>query len=87
MSVTLEPDFARGYMCRGSLYMLKGDKKLADEDFKKVIRLDSIPEEADCSYYAYYYLGDKNKAIEILNKVTMFATANRATGSLPPCGV
>lgn len=69
MSVTLEPDFARGYMCRGSLYMLKGDKKLADEDFKKVIRLDSIPEEADCSYYAYYYLGDKNKAIEILNKV------------------
>lgn len=69
MSVTLEPDFARGYMCRGSLYMLKGDNKLADEDFKKVIRLDSIPEEADCSYYAYYYLGDKNKAIEILNKV------------------
>lgn len=69
MSVTLEPDFARGYMCRGSLYMFKGDKKLADEDFKKVIRLDSIPEEADCSYYAYYYLGDKNKAIEILNKV------------------
>lgn len=69
MSVTLEPKFARGYMCRGSLYMLKGDKKMADEDFKEVIRLDSIPEDADCSYYAYYYLGDKNKAIEILNKV------------------
>lgn len=69
MSVTLEPNFARGYMCRGTLYRLKGDKKSADDDFRQVVRLDSIPEEADCSYYAYYYLGDKNKAVETLSKV------------------
>lgn len=69
MSVTLEPEFARGYMCRGNLFLLKGDKASAEKDFKEVIRLDSIPEDADCSYYAYYYLGDKNKAIEIMNKV------------------
>lgn len=69
MSVTLEPKFVRGYMCRGTLYRLKGDNKSADEDFRQVVSLDSIPEEADCSYYAYYYLGDKSKAIETLNKV------------------
>ncbi len=68
MSVTLEPKFVAAYMCRGSLYLLKGDKELANEDFKQVIKLDSIPEDANCSYYAYCYLGDKNKAIEVLNK-------------------
>ena len=68
MSVTLEPKFVAAYMCRGSLYLLKDDKELANEDFKQVITLDSIPEDANCSYYAYCYLGDKNKAIEVLNK-------------------
>ena len=68
MSVTLEPKFVAAYMCRGSLYLLKGDKELANEDFKQVIKLDSIPEDANYSYYAYCYLGDKNKAIEVLNK-------------------
>lgn len=68
MSVTLEPKFVAAYMCRGSLYLLKDDKELANEDFKQVIKLDSIPEDANCSYYAYCYLGDKNKAIEVLNK-------------------
>ena len=29
--------------------------------------MDSIPEDAECSFYAYYYLGQKDKAIEVLN--------------------
>lgn len=69
MSITLEPEYAYGYMNRGVLYMLKGDNNAANEDFKQVVRLDSIPEEAECSFYAYFYLGDKAKAIETLNKV------------------
>lgn len=69
MAITLYPDDAYQYLNRGVLYLQKGNKQAADEDFKQAIRLDSIPEEADCSFYAYYYLGDKNKAIETLNKV------------------
>ena len=69
MSITLEPKYAYGYLNRGVLYLQKGDRNAADEDFKQVIKLDSIPEDADCSFYAYYYLGNKDKAIEILNKV------------------
>ena len=69
MSITLEPKYAYGYLNRGILYLQKGDRNAADEDFKQVIKLDSIPEDADCSFYAYYYLGNKDKAIEILNKV------------------
>lgn len=69
MSIALEPNYAYAYMSRGSLYLQKGNKQAAEEDFKQAVRLDSISEEMDCSYYAYYYLGDKDKAIETLNKV------------------
>lgn len=69
MSVTLEPEFVSSYMNRGVIYLHKGDMNAANDDFKQVVRLDSIPEEAVCSFYAYYYLGNKDKAIEILNKV------------------
>lgn len=69
MSVTLEPNFAKGYMCRGKLYLLEGDRKSANEDFRQTIQIDSIPEEADCSYFAYYFLGERDKAIETMDKV------------------
>ena len=67
MAITLQPNEAYAYLNRGVLYRLKGENAKAESDFKQVVRLDSIPEEADCSFYAYYYLGQKDKAIEILN--------------------
>lgn len=69
MAITLQPNEAYAYLNRGVLYRLKGENAKAESDFKQVIRLDSIPEEADCSFYAYYYLGQKDKAIEVLNTV------------------
>ena len=68
MSITLQPSMAYAYMNRGVLYLQKGDKQAADDDFKQVIRLDSVPDAPECAYYAYCYLGDKDKAIETLNK-------------------
>lgn len=67
MAINLAPDAAYTYLNRGVLYRLKGESSKAEADFKQVARLDSIPEEAECSFYAYYYLGQKDKAIEILN--------------------
>lgn len=69
MAITLQPNVAYAYLNRGVLYRLKGEKAKAESDFKQVVRLDSIPEEAECSFYAYYYLGQKDKAIEILNTI------------------
>lgn len=69
MAITLQPNEAYAYLNRGVLYRLKGVNAKAESDFKQVVRLDSIPEEADCSFYAYYYLGQKDKAIEVLNTV------------------
>ena len=67
MAITLQPNVAYAYLNRGVLYRLKGENAKAESDFKQVVRLDSIPKEADCSFYAYYYLGQKDKAIEVLN--------------------
>lgn len=67
MAITLQPNEAYAYLNRGVLYRLKGENAKAESDFKQVVRLDSIPEEADCSFYAYYYLGQKDKAIAVLN--------------------
>ena len=69
MAITLQPNVAYAYLNRGVLYRLKGENAKAEFDFKQVVRLDSIPEEAECSFYAYYYLGQKDKAIEILNTI------------------
>lgn len=69
MAITLQPNVAYAYLNRGVLYRLKGENVKAESDFKQVVRLDSIPEEAECSFYAYYYLGQKDKAIEILNTI------------------
>ena len=67
MAITLEPNEAYAYLNRGVLYRLKGENAKAESDFKQVVCLDSIPEDAECSFYAYYYLGQKDKAIEVLN--------------------
>lgn len=69
MAITLQPNVAYAYLNRGVLYRLKGENAKAESDFKQVVRLDSIPEEAECSFYAYCYLGQKDKAIEILNTI------------------
>lgn len=68
MAITLQPNDAYQYLNRGVLLFQKGDKKKADEDFKQAVRLDSVPDAPECAFYAYYYLGDKNKAIEMLDK-------------------
>lgn len=68
MSITLQPD-SYTYTLRGRLYLLKGDKNAAEADFKQAIKLDTIPEESDCLPFAYYFLGDKEKAVQALSKL------------------
>ena len=69
MSITLDPTYAYAYLNRGVIYMRMGEQARAEEDFRQVIKLETVPEKAECAYYAYYYLGDKGTAITWLNKV------------------
>jgi len=68
VSIAIEPDYAYSHMTRGRLYLQTGDADLAKADFEKVIQLDTIPGEDNAAPYAYYYLGQKDKAIDFLDK-------------------
>jgi clan AA aspartic protease (TIGR02281 family) len=69
MAIVLQPDYAYAYLGRGDMYALKGDKKTAEADYKKVIELDTIPGNSSCTQYAYLELGQKEKAVEFMNNV------------------
>ncbi len=68
VGITLFPQYAPSHMRRGILYLLKGDKNAADEDFKQAIKIESDLDQAECTRFAYFYLGNTEKAIELLNK-------------------
>lgn len=79
MSIAFNPDYAYHYLNRGTLYRLKGDTKAAEDDFRQVIEIeeapyalsDSIPAgtDTDCAFYAHYYLGNKDKAISMVEEL------------------
>lgn len=68
VAISLRPEYAYTYLNRGNLYRLKGDTALAKADFEQVIQRDTIPDGNNTAHYAYYYLGDKEKAIDFMNK-------------------
>ncbi|WP_276892358.1 tetratricopeptide repeat protein [Hallella bergensis] len=68
MCITIIPEYAYCYLNRGVLYRLKGDNELAEKDFKQVIARDTVPGDNNTAHYAYYYLGEKDKAIEFMDK-------------------
>lgn len=68
MCITIIPEYAYCYLNRGVLYRLKGDNELAEKDFKQVIARDTVPGDDNTAHYAYYYLGEKDKAIEFMDK-------------------
>lgn len=67
-SITLEPDYAYNYMIRGRLYYLRNEKDLAKADLEEALKKDTIDGGGNASMYAYVYLGQYDKAIEILNR-------------------
>ena len=66
-AIKLDPRDATNYLYRGCMYRMKGDQDKARLDFLEVVRLDSIPEQTECADFAYFYLGEKKKAIKLMN--------------------
>lgn len=69
LCIAMIPEYAYSYLNRGILYRLKGDIEAANNDFQQVIKLDTISGNNECAHYAYYYLGNKDKATEIVDEM------------------
>lgn len=84
MSIALEPCYAYAYTGRGKLYKDQGKDDLAKADFEMAIGAElagdtnGVPNSAGPSaHYAYFYLGEKDKAVEYMDSL-LAANADRA---------
>lgn len=69
-AIILNPDGAAySYMTRGRIYLSRGEKELAEADFKKCVQIDTLPNGNSCAEFAWFYLGRKDKAIEYMDKL------------------
>lgn len=64
-SAALQPEYDYNYLGRGQLYRKQGKEDLAIQDFKEVLKLDTVPSEhGNARQYALLYLGDTIKSVE-----------------------
>ncbi len=78
MAITLDPTYAYSYIGRGRDYEMLGQKELAAADYRKVIELDTVPNDNSCAQYAFLFLGEKDKAIDFMNRYMQ--NSNSRTG-------
>lgn len=68
-SIVLEPNYSYNYLSRGRISLILGDKAMARKDFQKAVELDTVMENISCAHYAYFYLGDNKKAMQLMDTV------------------
>lgn len=69
MSIMLNPDYAYAFLGKGDMLLRKGQTEGAMEAYRKVIELDTVPNSSSCAMYAYLALGEKEKAVNFMERV------------------
>lgn len=69
MSIMLDPDYAYSYLGKAEVLMRKGETEKAMDAYRKVLELDTLPSNSSCAMYAWLALGEKDKAIDFMNRV------------------
>lgn len=69
LAIALNPDYAYSYLGRGDMYRFKGESAKANADYRKVIEIDTIPESNSCAQYAFFELGEPDKAIAFMDSI------------------
>ena len=69
MAIVLNPKVPGYYYSRGNIYDKQGKKELAEADYKKVIELESKPEDYQFIPYAYMGLGEQEKALAVMDTI------------------
>lgn len=68
-AIILEPTHSYSYMTRGRIFLARGKKEQAMEDFIMCTQLDTIPNNASSAEFALFYLGESEKAIAFMDKL------------------
>lgn len=69
MSIMLEPTYAYAYLGKGDMLMRRGETDMAMEAYRKVVELDTVPNNNSCAMYALLALGERDKAIDFMRRV------------------
>lgn len=69
MAIMLQPDYAYAHFGLADMLMRKGEKDKAQQEYAKVLELDSVPNNGSCAMYALLSLDRKEEAISFMNKV------------------
>lgn len=67
MALSLDPNHTYAYLGRGDQYMKKGETELANADYNRIIKVDTIPSTEPLRAYAYLAVGEKDKGKEFLD--------------------
>lgn len=68
MAITLEPEYAYSYIGRGRDYDMLGQHDAAVADYNKVLEIDTVPTQGSCAQYAYFFLGQPEKALDFMKR-------------------
>lgn len=74
MALAINPSHLMPLLRRGHLYRQIGDEQRATADFRKVTEIDTIPIEANNAIFAYCALGEKDKALTLMNAILEYNT-------------
>lgn len=69
MAILLNPNYAYSYLGKGDMLMRKGMTDEAMAAYRKVIELDTVPNNSSCAMYAFLALGEKDKAVDFMENV------------------
>lgn len=69
MAIMLNPDYVYSYLGKGDILMLNGQTEEAEKAYRKVVEIDTVPNNSSCAMYALLGLGEKEKAIDFMNRV------------------
>ena len=67
--IAVDEDYPYIYLMRGSLYLKRGHKELAEQDFQMVVAKDTSVRDGSCRHYALNFLGRPEEALEWMDKI------------------
>lgn len=74
--IDIDKEYPYIFLMRGELYLKQGQTDLANEDFKEILKKDTVAQVGSCRQYALLFLGKNDEALEWMGKIVTSAPNN-----------